>query len=141
MQARIEWQGKVQFRAESGTGHTVLLDGPPEAGGENRGCRPMELVLMGLGGCTSYDVVTILAKSRQNVHSCVTELTAERAETTPQVFTHINIHFIVSGTGLDERKVARAVELSAEKYCSASIMLERGGVRITHSHAIIEVAS
>lgn len=141
MQARIEWQGKVHFRAESGTGHTVLLDGPPDAGGENRGCRPMELVLMGLGGCTSYDVVTILAKSRQNVRSCVTELTAERAETTPQVFTRINIHFIVSGTGLDEKKVARAVELSAEKYCSASIMLERGGVSITHSHAIVEAAS
>jgi len=140
MQARIEWQGKVHFKAESGTGHTVLLDGPPDAGGENYGCRPMELVLMGLGGCTSYDVVTILAKSRQKVHSCVTELTAERAETTPQVFTRINIHFIVTGTGLDEKKVARAVELSAEKYCSASIMLEQGGVKITHRHSILEVA-
>jgi putative redox protein len=140
MQARIEWQGKVHFRAESGSGHTVLLDGPPDAGGENRGCRPMELVLMGLGGCTSYDVVTILAKSRQKVTSCVTELTAERAGTTPQVFTHINIHFVVTGSGLDAGKVARAVELSAEKYCSASIMLERGGVKITHSHSIVEAA-
>ncbi len=139
MQARIEWQGKVHFKAESGSGHKVLLDGPPDAGGENLGSRPMELVLMGLGGCTSYDVVTILAKSRQNVRSCVTELTAERADSTPQVFTHINIHFIVSGTALDPKKVARAVELSAEKYCSASIMLERGGVKITHSHAVVEI--
>ena len=136
MQARIEWQGKVQFRAESGTGHTVLLDGPPEAGGENHGCRPMELVLMGLGGCTSYDVVSILAKSRQEVTGCVTELTAQRADTPPQVFTTINIHFTVSGRNLDPGKVARAVQLSAEKYCSASIMLERGGVAITHSHSI-----
>lgn len=100
----------------------------------------MELLLMGLGGCTSYDVVTILAKSRQDVRSCVTELTAERADTPPQVFTKINIHFIVEGQGLDPKKVARAVELSAEKYCSASIMLERGGVAITHSHAIVEKA-
>lgn len=136
MNARIEWQGKVQFKAESGTGHTVLLDGPPDAGGVNAGPRPMELLLMGLGGCTSFDVVNILTKSRQSVRSCVTELTADRADSTPQVFTRIHIRFIVTGENLDERKVARAVELSAEKYCSASIMLEKGGVEITHSFSI-----
>lgn len=136
MNARIEWQGKVQFKAESGTGHTVLLDGPPDAGGVNSGPRPMELLLMGLGGCTSFDVVNILTKSRQSVRSCVTELTADRADSTPQVFTRIHIRFIVTGENLDERKVARAVELSAEKYCSASIMLEKGGVEITHSFSI-----
>jgi len=136
MHARIEWQGKVQFKAASGSGHTIQLDGPPDAGGVNAGARPMELVLMGLGGCTSYDVVSILTKSRQNVRSCVTELTADRAESTPQVFTKIHIRFIVTGENLDERKVARAVELSAEKYCSASIMLEKGGVEISHSFSI-----
>ena len=114
------------------------MDGPAEAGGEGRGARPMELLLMGLGGCTSYDVVTILAKSRQQVVDCVTELTAERAETEPKVFTRIHVHFKVTGRGLDPAKVARAVSLSADKYCSASIMLARGGVAITHDFEIVE---
>jgi len=107
--------------------------------GEGRGARPMELVLMGLGGCTSYDVVTILLKSRQQVVDCVTELNAERAETEPKVFTRIHVHFKVTGRDLDPARVARAVSLSADKYCSASIMLARGGVEITHDFEIVEV--
>jgi putative redox protein len=116
------------------------MDGPPDAGGEGRGARPMELVLMGLGGCTAYDVVTILQKSRQDVVDCVTELSAERAASEPKVFTRIHVHFRVTGRGLDPAKVARAVALSADKYCSASIMLARGGVEITHDFEIVEAA-
>ncbi|MAT84266.1 MAG: osmotically inducible protein C [Gammaproteobacteria bacterium] len=138
MKATIEWQDKVHFKATAGSGHTVPMDGPPDAGGENRGARPMELVLMGLGGCSSFDVVNILTKSRQNVVDCVTEVTGERADEVPQVFTSIHLHFRVTGRGLDERRVARAVSLSAEKYCSASIMLQRGGVSVTHSYEVAE---
>ncbi len=138
MKATIEWQDKVHFTATAGTGHTVPMDGPPDAGGGNRGARPMELVLMGLGGCSSFDVVNILTKSRQNVVGCVTEVAGERAEEVPQVFTRIHLHFRVTGRQLDERKVARAVSLSAEKYCSASIMLQRGGVAVTHSYEVAE---
>lgn len=137
MRAKIQWHDKVHFSAEGDSGHRVLLDGPAESGGENRGSRPMELLLMGLGGCTSFDVIEILRKSRQKVTHCVTEVTAQRADSVPQVFERIHIHFDVTGTGLDEKKVARAVALSAEKYCSAAIMLERGGVTMTHDHRII----
>ena len=140
MRAKIQWRDKVHFTAVADSGHLIPLDGPPDAGGENRGSRPMELVLMGLGGCTSYDVVNILTKSRQQVVDCVTELSADRAEDVPQVFERIHIHFIISGRNLDEKKVARAVSLSADKYCSASIMLERGGVQISHDYEIIEFA-
>jgi len=140
MHARIQWVDKVHFRAVADSGCEVPMDGPPDAGGEGRGARPMELVLMGLGGCSSYDVVTILQKSRQDVVDCVTELTAERAASEPKVFTHIHIHFRVTGRGLDPAKVARAVALSADKYCSASIMLARGGVEITHDFEIVEAA-
>lgn len=140
MRAKIQWRDKVRFTAVADSGHLIPLDGPPDAGGENRGSRPMELVLMGLGGCTSYDVVNILTKSRQQVVDCVTELSADRAEDVPQVFERIHIHFIVGGRNLDEKKVARAVSLSADKYCSASIMLERGGVQISHDYEIIDVA-
>jgi putative redox protein len=138
MHTKIQWIDNAGFKAEASSGHTVMMDGPPDAGGQNRGVRPMELMLMGLGGCTSFDVVNILTKSRQDVSDCVTELTATRADTVPQVFETIQIHFKVTGTALDPKKVARAVALSAEKYCSASIMLERGGVAISHSHEIIE---
>ncbi len=138
MHAKIQWQEKVHFTATADSGHTVPLDGPPDAGGENRGARPMELVLMGLGGCSSFDVVNILTKARQNIVNCVTEIEAERAAGVPQVFTRIHLHFVVSGAGLDARKVARAVSLSADKYCSASIMLQRGGVEISHSHEVLE---
>lgn len=139
MHATIKWGGKVHFIATADSGHTIPLDGPPEAGGENRGSRPMELVLMGLGGCSSFDVVTILQKARQDVTDCVTEIDAERAADVPQVFTRIHLHFKISGRGLDAGKVARAVSLSAEKYCSASIMLERAGAAISHDFEIVEV--
>lgn len=140
MHARIQWVDKVHFRAVADSGCEVPMDGPPDAGGEGRGARPMELVLMGLGGCTSYDVVTILQKSRQQVTGCETELAAERAGTEPKVFTRIHVHFRVTGRNLDPAKVARAVALSAEKYCSASIMLARGGVEISHDFEIVEAA-
>lgn len=140
MHAEIHWHDNVHFTATAGSGHTVAIDGPPDAGGENRGFRPMELVLIGLGGCSSFDVVSILTKARQDVVDCVTRLDAERAEDVPHVFTRIHLHFRVTGRKLDERKVARAVALSAEKYCSASIMLRRGGVEITHDYEVIEAA-
>jgi len=139
MKAKIKWVEEVAFVGESGSGHSVLMDGPPELGGRNLGVRPMEMMLLGLGGCTSFDVMHILKKARQPVTDCVVELEAERAETEPRIFTRIHVHFIVSGTGLKENQVERAVELSAEKYCSASIMLARAGVEITHDYEIFEV--
>jgi putative redox protein len=138
MQAEIRWRDKVHFLASADSGHTIALDGPADAGGENRGARPMELVLMGLGGCSSFDVVSILTKGRQDIVDCVTRIEAARADEVPQVFTRIHLHFQVTGRGLDEAKVARAVSLSADKYCSASIMLQRGGVEISHSYEVIE---
>lgn len=138
MKARIQWVEEAQFVAESGSGHAVVIDGPPEGGGRNLGVRPMELVLMGVGACTAYDVVHILRKSRQPVERCVAELEAERAESEPKVFTKIHVHFRVTGRGLSEQAVKRAVDLSAEKYCSASIMLGRAGVEITHDFEIVE---
>ncbi len=139
MKAKIKWVEEVTFVGESGSGHSVLMDGPPELGGRNLGVRPMEMMLLGLGGCTSFDVMHILKKARQPVADCVVELEAERAETEPKVFTRIHVHFIVSGHGLKESQVKRAVELSAEKYCSASIMLARSGVEITHDYEIHEL--
>ena len=134
MTATLEWQTDKQFQGTTGTQHSILLDGNRET---NVGASPMELVLMGMGGCTAYDVVHILGKSRQNVTKCVTQLTAQRSDDVPSVFTHIHVHFIVAGEGLAVDKVARAVELSAEKYCSASIMLGRGGVEITHGFEVV----
>ena len=136
MRATISWQGKVKFVAESGTGHQVVLDGPADHGGENQGPRPMEMLLMGMGGCASFDVMTILKKSRQEVTDCRCELTAERADTVPAVFTKIHLHFVVTGREIKENLVKRAVSLSAEKYCSASIMLAKGGVEISHSFEV-----
>ncbi|AJD49215.1 OsmC-like protein [Isoalcanivorax pacificus W11-5] len=137
MQATIRWQGNVCFEAESGSGHKILIDGPPDHGGENRGPRPMETLLLGMGGCASFDVVHILRKSRQDITDCRCEIQAERAEDeVPAVFTRIHLHFVVTGNDLKENQVRRAVELSAEKYCSASIMLARAGVEITHSYAV-----
>lgn len=123
MKARIKWVEDVMFVGESGSGHTVVIDGPPEHGGRNLGIRPMELLLQGLGGCTAFDVMMILKKARQSVTGCVVEIEAQRADTEPKVFTRIHVHFIVTGNGLSEKHVQRAIELSAEKYCSASIML------------------
>ncbi|MCK9534594.1 MAG: OsmC family protein [Pseudomonas sp.] len=140
MQARVKWVEQATFLAESGSGHSVIMDGPEQAGGRNLGVRPMEMLLMGLGGCSNFDVVSILKKSRQAVRDCEVRIDAERAEVEPKVFTKIALHFIVSGTALKETVVKRAVDLSAEKYCSASIMLGRAGVDITHSFEIIEVA-
>ena len=139
MQAKIKWTDGVQFVAESGSGHSIVIDGPPEKGGRNSGARPMELLLMGLGGCSSFDVVSILKKARQNIIDCHTEVKAERVDEVPSVFSKIHLHFVVTGKDLKESQVARAVSLSADKYCSASIMLGRAGVEITHSHEVIEV--
>src|SRR3569832_2432684 len=134
MKARIQWVEEAQFVAESGSGHAVVSDGPPEGGGRNLGVRPMELVLMGVGAYTTYDIVHILRKSRQPVERCVAELEAERTKSEPKVFTKIHVHFRVTGRGLSEQAVKRAVDLSAEKYCYASIMLGRAGVEITHKN-------
>lgn len=136
MQAEISWRGGASFLAESGSGHQVIMDGPPDHGGKNQGPRPMETLLLGLGGCSSFDVVDILKKGRQDISDCRCSITAERADEVPAVFTRINMHFVVSGNNLKEALVKRAVALSAEKYCSASIMLERGGVEISHSYEI-----
>lgn len=138
MKARIKWVQDATFVGESGSGHSVVIDGPPEAGGRDLGIRPMEMVLLGVGGCTAFDVMLILRKARQPVTDCVVELNAERAPSEPKVFTKIHIHFIVTGKELKESQVKRAVELSAEKYCSASIML-RTSVEITHDYEIREV--
>lgn len=138
MKARIQWTGDALFLAESGSGHAVVMDGPPEYGGRNLGPRPMEMLLIGLGGCSSFDVVNILKKARQPVEGCEAFLEAERAEEDPKVFTKIHLHFVVKGKGLKEAQVKRAVELSAEKYCSASIMLGRGGVEISHDYELID---
>lgn len=135
MKARIKWVEAALFVGESGSGHGVVIDGPPEGGGRNLGVRPMELLLLGLGGCTAYDVVYILRKSRQAVTDCVVEIDAERANEEPKVFTRIHVHFIVSGRELSEAAVARAVKLSAEKYCSASIMLGKTAA-ISHDFEI-----
>ena len=139
MKATVTWDDGVSFIAESETGHRITMDGPADKGGQNRGSRPMELLLMGLGGCASFDVLTILQKSRQDVTDCRCELDAERADAVPAVFTRIHLNFIVRGRGLKDAQVKRAVELSAEKYCSASIMMEKAGVEVTHSYVIREV--
>ncbi len=141
MQGRVRWLDNVSFLAESGTGHAIVLDGPEESGGRNIGMRPMELLLLGVGGCTSYDIVTILKKSRQAVTDCVAELSAQRADSVPSVFTSIHIHFVVTGRGLKANQVQRAVDLSAEKYCSASLMLRDGGVLMTHDFEILETVT
>lgn len=140
MQATIQWVKDVSFVGESGSGHALVMDGSPEYGGRNIGPRPMELLLIGLGGCASFDVVTILKKARQQVTDVRTELKAERADTIPAVFTTIHLHFVVTGRDLKESQVKKAVELSAEKYCSASAMLAAGGVKITHDFVIVQEA-
>jgi putative redox protein len=137
MKARIKWVEKVTFVAESGSGHAVVLDGAPDAGGRNLGVRPMEMLLMGLGGCSAFDVVLILRKGREEVSDCVVELEAERAETDPKVFTRIHMHYKVTGRGLTPAKVERAIALSAEKYCSASAIMGKTAV-ITHDWEVVE---
>ena len=143
MQCTVRWVGEnagMSFIGESGSGHAVVMDGAPEAGGRNLGPRPMEMLLMGTGGCSAFDVVQILQKARQKVSDCQVQLQATRAETDPKVFTAIHFHFIVSGQGLSESVVERAVKLSHEKYCSASIMLGQVA-QITHSVEIVDTAN
>ncbi|MDJ0892957.1 MAG: OsmC family protein [Gammaproteobacteria bacterium] len=136
MRARIKWVEDVTFVGESGSGHALVMDGPPENGGNNRGARPMEMLLLGMGGCTAFDVVHILRKARQTVTDCVVELQAERASKPPKVFTHIHVHYRLKGPALQDAQVRRAVQLSTEKYCSASIMLS-AVARITHAYEIV----
>lgn len=138
MKARVRWLSPMGFVGESGSGHSVVMDGPPEHGGSDLGIRPMEMLLLGLGGCASFDVMHILKKSRQDVVNCEAFLEAERSKEEPKVFTKINLHFEVSGNGLKEAMVKRAIEMSAEKYCSASIMLGKTA-EITHSYEIKEL--
>ncbi len=137
MKARVKWVEQVSFLGESESGHAVLMDGAPAAGGRNLGPRPMEMLLLGAGGCTSFDVVTILKKSRQDVSDCYVELEAQRAETDPKVFTKIHMHFVVKGKEIKADIVERAIKLSAEKYCSASIMLGKTA-EITHDFEIVQ---
>ena len=137
MRARIKWVEGVSFLGQTESNHSVLMDGASEAGGKNLGPRPMELVLLGTGGCTAFDVVHILKKSRQQITDCVAEIQAERAKTDPKVFTKIHFHFIITGKQLKAEQVERAINLSAEKYCSASIMLGKTAL-ITHDFEIVE---
>jgi putative redox protein len=125
MKSRVKWVENVCFMAESESGHAMIMDGAPDIGGRNLGPRPMEMLLMGTGGCTSVDVVMILQKSRQDVTGCEVEVSAERAADHPKVFTKIHMHFTVSGVALTEAAVERAVKMSHEKYCSASQMLAK----------------
>jgi putative redox protein len=138
MKARVKWHENAVFIAESGSGHAVVVDGPAEIGGRNLGVRPMELMLMSVGSCSAVDIVQILKKARQPVSACEVDVVGERAETDPKVFTKIHLHFTVSGRGLSENHVKRAVQLSAEKYCSASIMLQKAA-EVTHSHTLVEL--
>lgn len=137
MKSRVRWIGDALFLGESGSGHTMVMDGPPESGGRNVGIRPMEMLLLGMGGCTAFDVVSILRKAKQQVTACEVELSAERAEEFPKVFSHIRVRFILSGRSLKSIQVKRAIALSAEKYCSASIMLGKTA-RITHDFELRE---
>lgn len=139
MRARVKWLDHMSFVGESGSGHSVVMDGAPEAGGRDLGVRPMEMLLLGLGGCASFDVVMILQKARQNISNCEVEISAERADTEPKVFTKIHLQFLIEGTGLSDARVSRAVSLSAEKYCSASKMLEKSA-EMTHGYTIKEMS-
>ncbi len=136
MQTTVKWVDGVMFLGESGSGHSVVMDGAPDQGGRNMGARPMEMILLGLGGCASFDVMTMLQKGRQQVSDCRVEISAQRVGAVPAVFSSIHLEFVLSGSNLKESQVKRAVELSAEKYCSASIMLEAAGVEISHSYRI-----
>ncbi len=138
MKVRLKWIENVAFVAETESNHAIVMDGAPEGGGRNLGPRPMETVLAGTGGCTAYDVVSILRKSRQDISDCVLEIAAERASTDPKVFTRIHFHFTITGRNVKREHVERAIHLSAEKYCSASIMLGKTA-EITHDFEIVEL--
>ncbi len=137
MKTTINWENNVKFSGTTPDGHSVSSDGPPESGGANEGMRPMELILMGVGACSAFDVMTILKKSRQNVTDCRCEVSGTRADEIPKVFTDIHLHFIVAGPTLSEKQVARAIDLSADKYCSASIMLAKAA-NVTHSYELVQ---
>lgn len=139
MKTRVKWIEDLCLFAESGSGHGMILDGAPEVGGRNAGTRPMELLLIGLGGCTAMDVVTILRKQRQAVTDCVIEIEGERALDPPKIYTKIHVHYIVTGKNLNEKHVKRAIDLSVEGYCSVQAMLEKSAT-ITHDYEIVEVA-
>jgi putative redox protein len=140
MKARIKWVQDVMFLGESGSGHSVVMDGAPDAGGRNLGVRPMEMLLLGLGGCSAFDVMLILKRGREAVTDCVVEIDAERATTDPKVFTKIVMHYTVTGQGLDRKKVERAVQLSADKYCSASAILGKTA-EIAHTITLVDATS
>lgn len=137
MECTVRWHEGMSFIAETGSGHLVAMDGAPDAGGRNLAPRPMEMLLAGLGGCTAFDVVLILQRGRHEITGCTVQLQAERAETDPKVFTRINLHYTVTGKALKTEAVERALKLSAEKYCSASIMLGKTA-GITHSLEVLE---
>ena len=137
MECKVSWHDGMSFIAETGSGHLLAMDGAPEAGGRNLAPRPMELLLAGTGGCTSFDVVMILKRGRQDISGCEVAISAERADTDPKVFTKIHMHFVVTGKNLKPEAVERAIKLSAEKYCSASIMLGQMAA-ITHDWEIVE---
>ncbi|HDH15850.1 MAG TPA: OsmC family protein [Gammaproteobacteria bacterium] len=137
MRVEVDWLDGMAFEARGDSGHKVLIDASPDVGGKNRGSRPMEILLMGLGGCSSIDVMLMLKKSRQDVTNCKAVIEAKRADTVPAVFTHIHVHFIVKGRGLSAKHIERAVKLSAEKYCSASIMLSQAA-EMTHDFEVLE---
>ena len=136
MKATVKWLDHMSFVGESGSGHSIVMDGPPDDGGRNLGVRPMEMVLLGMGGCTAFDVVHILKRARQEITDCRVELEAERASEVPKVFTKIRAHYVVTGKNLDKTKVERAINMTAEKYCSVSIMLA-ATVEISHDFEII----
>ncbi len=136
MKAQVSLRSGVCFEAVTGTGHTIIMDGPEESGGKNQGGRPMEMLLIGMGGCTAYDVVTILRKARQQLDDCVIDITSERADEPPKVFTKIHLHYKLTGKDIQTAKVERAINLSTEKYCSATIMLAKTA-DVTHSYEII----
>lgn len=140
MKARIKWVQDVMFLGESGSGHSVVMDGAPDAGGRNLGFRPMEMLLLGLGGCSAFDVMLILKRGREAVTDCVVDIDAERATTDPKVFTKIVMHYTVTGQSLDRKKVERAVQLSAEKYCSASAIIGKTA-EIAHTITLVDVTA
>jgi putative redox protein len=138
METQLKWAGNAVFIGRASSGHTIVMDGSVEGGGRNLGPRPMEMLILGMGACSTYDVVSILKKSRQEITDCEIKITSQRADSDPKVFTDIQLHFIVSGHNLKEKQVERAIKLSAEKYCSASIMLG-ATANITHDFEIINV--
>lgn len=140
MKSRVKWLDHMSFVGESDSGHSVVMDAASDFGGRDLGVRPMEMVLLGLGGCASIDVILILKKLRQKVTDCAIELEAERSESVPKTFTRINLHFVLSGEGLADDRVARAVALTAEKYCSVSRMLE-ASVELSHDYEIVEIGT